>query len=230
LLLDTGDALIGGGILGDATKGEVIVAGMSAMGYDAMTLGPKELSMGVEVLGRRVAEAEFPMLSANVVLTGTETLFAEPYTIVEVGGHRVGIIGLTRVPSQPRPGFQILKPQDAAARYAAEVSTQAGTIIVLTNMKYRQALKLAKAVPDIDLVVSALPGQLPEEVAEVAETGAIVVTAEQPVKRHTGRRVGRLAVTLESDGSLSDPSWTTKWMDKKIADDAQMTELLNGFR
>lgn len=228
--MDTGDALIGGGILGDATKGEVIVSGMSAMHYDAMTLGPKELSMGVDLLGQRVAEAEFPILSANVVLTGTETLFAEPYTIVEVGGHRVGIIGLTRVPSKPRPGFQILDPQDTVTRYVPEVAEQASTIVVLTNMRYRDALDLARAVPGIDLVIAALPGQLPQDVAEVAKTGTLVVTAEQPLKRHTGRRVGRLAVTLESDGSLQDPSWATKWMDREIPDDPQMKELLDRYR
>lgn len=229
MLLDTGDALIGGGLLGDATEGEVIVAGMNAMRYDAMTLGPRELSLGVDLLERRMAEAEFPILSANVVLTGTETLFAEPYTIVEMDGHRVGIVGLTRLPNKPQPGFQILDPQDAASRYAPEVAEQAGTIIILTNMGYRDAIELAKAVPGIDLVIAALPGQLPEQVAVVAETGAMAVTAEQPLKRHTGRRVGRLAVTLESDGRLTDPSWATKWMDRNIPDDPQMKELLDRY-
>jgi len=41
-----GDALVGGGILGDITQGEAIVAGMNLMSYDAFALGPKELALG----------------------------------------------------------------------------------------------------------------------------------------------------------------------------------------
>ncbi len=230
MLLDTGDALIGGGILGDRTQGEVIVAGMSLMGYDAMALGPRELSLGVDLLRQRMEEAQFPMLSANVMLSGTEELFAQPYVVLQIADHRVGIIGLTRVPDEPRAGFQVLDPQEAAARYVAEVAGQADTVIVLTNLKYRRALELASAVPGIDLMIAALPDQLPRQVATAPETGTRVVTAEQPLSRHTGRQVGRLAVTIESDGTLSDVSWTIKPMDKEIPDDPQMRALLDKYR
>jgi 2',3'-cyclic-nucleotide 2'-phosphodiesterase (5'-nucleotidase family) len=203
---------------------------MNQMGYDAMALGPKELSLGPEVLAKRMAEAKFAMLSANVALEGTGQLVAKPFTVKEIAGHRVGIIGLTRMPADREPGFEVLGLQEAVAQYVPEVAEQADTVILLTNDGYRAALKIASAVPGIDLVVAALPGQLPQAAVRAPETGTIVVTAEQPVAMHTGRRVGRLSVTIGSDGSLSGESWKSVEMDKQLADDAAMGQLLDGFR
>ncbi len=231
LLLDTGDALLGGGPLGEKTKGEAIVAGMNLMGYDAMALGPKELRLGADLLRQRMEEAEFAVLSANAVFTGTEDLVADPYVILDIGGHRVGIIGLTRSPGKkPLTDFQVLDPEPALTRTIAEVKPQADTIILLTNIGYRRSLTLADTIPGIDLVIAARPGQLPSMAVRTTETGTLVVTADQSMPRHSGRRVGRLVVTLEPDGSLSGETWASVPMDKRIADDPAMRDLLNGYR
>jgi 2',3'-cyclic-nucleotide 2'-phosphodiesterase (5'-nucleotidase family) len=227
--LDTGDALIGGGKLGDQTKGAAVVAGMSLMGYDAMALGPKELSLGPELLQQRIAEAEFPMLSANTVLSGSDELVAEPYTILEIGGHRVGVLGLTRMPGEALAGFDVLDLQQTAARYMPELAEQVDIVVILTNMVYRDGLALASAVPGADLLVAALPGQLPMQAVRTQGTGTLVVTAEQPMPRHTGRQIGRLLVTMESDGTLSGENWSFRPMDKQLVDDPKMTELLKTY-
>jgi 2',3'-cyclic-nucleotide 2'-phosphodiesterase (5'-nucleotidase family) len=239
LVLDTGDALVGGGWLGELTQGAVVVSGMNLMGYDALALGPQELTLGLDTLRQRMEEAAFPMLSANVVLSGTEELLAEPFTVIQVGDHRLGIIGLTRPlnpagagmatsasSSRPARSVRVLDPQEAAARFVPQVAEQAGTIIVLTNLDHRAALALAEAVPGIDLLIAALPEQLPGEFARVSATGTIVVSAEQPAPRHTGRRVGRLVVTVDGEGNLSGESWASHAMDKTLADDLLMDALL----
>jgi len=229
LLLDTGDALAGGKRLGDATQGEVIVAAMNLMGYDAMALGPLDLALGWDVLQQRVAEASFPLLSANTALTGTEELLVEPYAILEVGGLRVGVVGLTRPPNPPQPAFHILDPRQAAEIFVPQVAEQADTVILLTNMGYRGAMALGQAVPGIDLVVAALPNQLPQQAVRSAN-GTLVVTAEQPLPRHTGRRVGRLVVDVAPDGSLSGETWESKAMDRSIPDDPEMKALLEKYQ
>ena len=225
LLLDTGDALVGGGPLGDYTKGEVIVDGMNHMGYDAMALGPKELGLGQDTLRQRLEEAEFPMLSANTVLSGTQDLVAQPYSIVQVGNHRIGVIGVTRIPDGRLGVFQVLDPVQAALEYVPQVAAQSDVVVLLTNMPYRPAISLAQAVPGIDLVVAALPTQLPDKALRTSN-GALVITAEQPLPRHAGRRVGRLVVTAGSDGALSDESWQSVSMGPQIPDDPLMTLLL----
>jgi 5'-nucleotidase/UDP-sugar diphosphatase len=230
ILVDTGDALIGGGVLGDQTKGEAVVEAMNMMGYDALALGPKELSLGPDLLRERAAAATFPFLSANVVLAGTQKLFAESYTLMEVDGHAIGIIGLTAPSPQDVPGFAILDPKPALVQTVSEVRGKAATIVVLTNMVYDEVLALAGAVPGIDLVVAARPNQLPTQVAHASGTGTLVVTAEQPLLKHSGRRVGRLEVMLAADGRLQDRSWQSLPMTTQYVDDPAMTALLNRLR
>jgi 2',3'-cyclic-nucleotide 2'-phosphodiesterase (5'-nucleotidase family) len=199
------------------------------MGYDAMALGPRELLLGHDVLARRMEEARFPMLSANVVLTGTDELFAQPYMVIGVGGRQVGVIGLTRVPGKPRTGFEVLDPQEAAARYVPEVADQADVVVILTNLRYQSALELAAFVSGIDVAIAALPGQPPTQLSKAQRTGTLVVCAEHPAKRHTGRQVGRLAVTIESDGTVADEYWISKPLTKDIPDDPEMRALLASY-
>ena len=228
VLLDTGDALVGGGPLGEATRGEVIIDGMNHMGYDAMALGPKELGLRQGALQQRIEEAQFPVLSANAVLSGTQDLVAQPFTVLQVGDHRVGVLGLTRATDGPQGGFQVLEPQQAAQEYVPQVAAQSDTVVLLTNMPYRAAISLAEAVPGIDLVLAALPIQLPGKALRTSN-GSLVVTAEQPLTRHAGRRVGRLVVTAGSNGALSGESWQTVSLGPQIPDDPLMRALLNKY-
>jgi 2',3'-cyclic-nucleotide 2'-phosphodiesterase (5'-nucleotidase family) len=230
LLLDAGDALVGGGKLGEKSRGEVIIAGMNLMSYDAMALGPKELSLGPDLLRQRMGEADFPILSANAVLTGSEQLVAEPYTILDVGGHQVGVIGLTRAQGAAPAGFQVLDPQQALERYLPEVREKAGTVILLTNLENNAALALARAVPGVDLVIGALPSQAPVSSVRVPDTNTLVVVADLAAPGHSGRRVGVLLATLGSDGSLTGESWQSPWLGTTMADDPEMQALLDKYR
>jgi 2',3'-cyclic-nucleotide 2'-phosphodiesterase (5'-nucleotidase family) len=230
LLLDTGDALVGDGPLGNDTLGEAIVAGMNLMGYDAMALGPKELSLDVSVLEQRMEEARFPMLSANVNWHATGEPVAQPYTILEIDSHRIGIIGLTRPPETDLGAVDILDPGAALARIVPEVEEKADTVVLLTSLPYRSALELARTVPGIDLLIAALPVQLPDRAVRISETGTLAVTAEQPLPRHAGRRVGRLVATLGSNGSLTNEIWTSVPMDRSYPDDPTMKALLDKYR
>ena len=244
-MLDAGDALAGDGGLGDQTEGKVIVDGMNLMGYDAMALGPLDLALGADALAQRMAEAEFPMLSANVVDAATGQSVAPAFVVVAVGDHRVALVGLTRPPRQAPPAtaalpnqpglasepvgeFRVLDPAQAAAEAVAQAAPQADTVILLTNLEYRAALALVEGLPEVDLVVAALPTQLPQMAVRSA-TGALVVVADQSMPRHSGRRVGRLMVTMESDGRLTGEQWESIPMDGTVADDLAMQALLAAY-
>lgn len=229
LLVDAGDALAGGG-LGDSTEGEAIVAGMGLMGYDAMALGPKELALGLDTLQRRMAEATFPMLSANAVLDPGGELLARPYHVVEVGTFRAAIVGLTRPPDLPVEGIRVLDPREALTGVLAEVSPQADLVILLTNLAYDQAQTLAAELPGIDLVVAALPPHSPTGAVRLPGTGTIVVVAEYPTPGHTGRQIGRLAVTVQDDGSLAGETWAAVPLSLFLDDDPEMAALLGRYR
>lgn len=230
LLLDTGDALVGGGILGEKTQGAAIIAGMSQMGYDAMVLGPNELTLGRTVLDIRIQAAAFPIVSANVVVTGTGELYVQPHAMLESAGLRLAVVGITRMPDAQVSGFEVLAPDLVAADAVAQVRGEADVVVVLTNLSYRTAMDLASSVAGIDLVVAAQPGQLPRSAVTAPGTEALVVAAEQPLARHTGRRVGKLVLTVLGDGSLIAESWESRPLDASFADDKEMAALLDLYR
>lgn len=221
---------MGGGALGDSTQGEAIVAGMNVMQYDAMALGPQELSLGSKVLTQRIREARFPILSANVFEAGTGQLFASPYAILQAGGHKLAVVGLTRTGADDVSGFRVVDPQQALQALLPEVAGQADTVVVLTNLDYDSALSLASSVSGVDLIIAARPSYIPAQPGRAAATATWVITAEQPLPKHTGRWVGRLAATLEADGSLGQVTWKSVPLTKDIVDDPQMKQLLDGFR
>ena len=95
LLLDGGNTLFGSKPLVQQTQGQAIVEAMNLLGYDAMVLGDLDFLLGLDLLAQHMKEAEFPVLSANAVIQETDQLFATPYVIKEIGGHKVAIIGLT---------------------------------------------------------------------------------------------------------------------------------------
>lgn len=248
LLLDTGDALMTGDPLGeeqddaspgalptyhplgDKTQGEAVVAGMNLMGYDAMTLGPLDLIVGLPALRQRISQAEFAILSANVVLAESGELLAPAYALFEAGPYRLGVLGITRPPEAPLPGVEVGDPQAALARWLPEVASQADIVIVLTNVDFRQALELVAVGPGVDLLVAALPGQLPADVVRVPQTGTLAVTAEQAMPRHSGRRVGELQLVVQGDGAPSVVSWRSVAMSSLFADDPEMAALLDSYQ
>src|SRR5437868_4475227 len=90
LILDGGD-MFTGTMLNDEFFGKPIIEILNKLGYAAVALGNHEFDYGVPELRNRLKEAHFPVLSANV--SGVPEV--QPYTILNVKGLRIGIIGLT---------------------------------------------------------------------------------------------------------------------------------------
>lgn len=84
-----------GSSVSSLTRGEAIVKIMSIMKYDAMVMGNHDFAYGVERLYELIAMADFSMLSANTYKKVDGTNLLSAYTIKEVAGIRIGILGLT---------------------------------------------------------------------------------------------------------------------------------------
>lgn len=94
LLIDGGDVFQGTPYF-NFYRGEVEYKAMSAIGYDAGTLGNHEFDNGVEALAAALRFANFDVLSANYDVRGTllENKVRR-YVVRTVGGVRVGLFGL----------------------------------------------------------------------------------------------------------------------------------------
>ncbi len=107
ILLDNGDTYQGT-ILSDdiynkrpAEGIHPISESLNALGYDAFTLGNHEFNFGIALIERMKAELTMPVLSANTFAKETGETLVGSYAIVERGGLKIGIIGLT-TPNIPR--------------------------------------------------------------------------------------------------------------------------------
>ncbi len=225
LVLDAGNSLMGRP-LALASEGRLLVEAMNEMGYDALAVGPGELAKGVDVLLERAAEAEFAVLSANLVWSETGEPLVEPYTLWERQGLRVAVIGATFREALSGleglwPGVELLDPVERVAHYVGELRPQADVVIVLSHLGIHEDKALAQAVEGIDIIIGGRSRQLtraPEMVGSTAIT-------------HAGFD-GQWLVRLDIDGyvhALGAPGYGIMNMPPNVPDDPAMVELIEWY-
>ncbi len=166
LLLDGGDVNTGvpESDLQDAVPD---FRGMNLLGYQAMAVGNHEFDKPLPVLKMQRDLAQFPMLSANIYERG-ERMFA-PYKIFDLGGLKVGVLGLTTedTPKMVHPDhmkdIEVRNTIVEAQKVVPELRRQVDVVIAATHMGHYENgnhgtqapgdVEMARAVPGIDMVV-----------------------------------------------------------------------------
>jgi 2',3'-cyclic-nucleotide 2'-phosphodiesterase (5'-nucleotidase family) len=153
ILLAAGD-MIQGNAWANLFLGQSVIDVMNAMKFDAMVVGNHEFNFGPKVLQERIAQANFPILGANV--EGLPSL--KPYVIKKLNGIRIGIIGVVTqdsVNTAPEnvAGLKFTSPESALLKYFPELKRQADIIVVLSHCGYPVDRELAAKVPGIDVIV-----------------------------------------------------------------------------
>lgn len=222
LVLDAGDSLIGDQPYSQQSKGATSVEAMNRLGYDAMALGLKDLSLGEDVLRERMHEAHFPFLSANVRLASTGELFAEPYVVREIGGHRVAIVGATE-PGTAK-GFQVEDPTEALRRLLPEIASRADIIILVTHTPVSLTRQIIADVPGMDVAVCGGNELLPT--GERLED-TLLVHADVASPGHAGRQLGLAVVDFDGAGNLTSFQTEIVVLTATIEEDADMLEWVN---
>jgi 2',3'-cyclic-nucleotide 2'-phosphodiesterase (5'-nucleotidase family) len=220
LLLDAGNSLVGDRDPALRTRGQSSVEAMNIMGYDAMTLGEMDLRLGKTALEQRRAEATFPLLSANAVLLATGELLLSPYTILEMGGHRIGIIGLSD--GADLGELQVRPPLETTREIVPQLEKEADIIILLSHAGLFRDEEIAAAVPGIDLIVSGGPDTLNEPYRDPTQ-GTVIVHADVVGAGHAGRQVGVGRLSFDENGRLLDARWGKVSLGLEVADDREMS-------
>lgn len=106
---------------------EPAVLAMNAMGFDADTLGNHNFDRGLDHLQAMIDLAEFPYLSSNLKNVDDNLDGVARYTVIEVGGVKVGIIGVTNpeVETLVKPGSTGTIEFDAAVKSANQARARA---------------------------------------------------------------------------------------------------------
>ncbi len=155
LLLAAGDMMQGNN-WANLFQGESVIELMNAMKFDAMVLGNHEFDFGTEILKKRISEAGFPVLGANVAGLGD---LVTPYIIREMQGVRIAIIGVVTedVPFTTHPrnvkGLTFLPVAGVVDRYVGELKGKADVIIVLSHIGFSEDRELARRVNGITAII-----------------------------------------------------------------------------
>jgi 2',3'-cyclic-nucleotide 2'-phosphodiesterase (5'-nucleotidase family) len=158
LLLDGGDA-VSAGNLGCRIGGEPILERMSALGYDAMTIGNRESHPRKEVFPRTIDRARFPVLCANIIAKPDVALPTRPWIALERGGRSVGVLGLTvpmftrKMWSQALCDYLFEDPVSTAQALVPDIREQVDAVVILSHLGLKQDEELAARVQGIDLII-----------------------------------------------------------------------------
>lgn len=191
LLLDAGDVREKGDWVGYLTEGQLMFEAMGRIGYDAVVPGNHDVKVSMEHLDQCQEWLGVPFICANI-LNPDGTPRYLPSRIFEVNGVRLGVIGLTR-----RGNSGVIPGSDFSRRVLAEeaarIRDEVHVVIALVHEGGAEAIRLAQAAPEVDVVVAGHTHHTHREPVVIEETGAIMVQAGA-----NALFVGRLELTVDT--------------------------------
>ncbi|MGC9359589.1 MAG: hypothetical protein ACP5G7_04325 [Anaerolineae bacterium] len=224
LVLDAGNALFGYWPSVES-EGTIMVEAMNAMGYDAMALGAYDLYLGLEILTRRMEEAAFPMLSANLKGPDGE-LVAPSHLVIERDGVTVGIIGLTEPDVMELQGvkelIEVEDPATAARPLVDALRDEVDILLVLSHLGLDADLALAKVIEGIDIIIGGNTRRLMQVPQRVGDT----VIVQQG---YAGEWIGRLRVTYDAKWKIIGATESLVTLDESFADDPKLSSMRDAW-
>lgn len=163
-LVDAGDRWTGNPYVDMASHaGRPIIEQMNRLGYDVATFGNHEFDMGLDTLQKRVSEAEFDIILANIDTKESALAQPKPYVIKRAGGTKIGFLGIITNYANGHPDgkdvifkdMEFFSPEWTAERYGKELREKCDVMVVLSHCGLdRDTTNLATAFPYADLIVS----------------------------------------------------------------------------
>jgi S-sulfosulfanyl-L-cysteine sulfohydrolase len=202
LLLDSGDTWQGTGVA-LKTGGEAIVKAQNYLGVDVM-VGHWEFTYGKERVKELIEMLNAKFISQNVIGDDSfaddfEELIFEPYTIMERGGAKIGIIGQsfpftsTANPKEFTQGWSFGLRLDTLQTYVDKLRKEekVDCVVVLSHDGFSVDQEVARQVKGIDFILSGHthdPSPQPTVI-----NGTVIVIAGSH-----GKYVGRLDIDIQN--------------------------------
>ncbi|QPM90353.1 bifunctional metallophosphatase/5'-nucleotidase [Pseudooceanicola algae] len=226
ILVDGGDQFQGT-LFYTYYKGKLAAEMMNKEGYDAMTVGNHEFDDGPEVLRGFMDAVDFPVLMSNADVSG-EPMLADTLmksTVLEVGGEKIGLIGLTTEDtpeiSSPGPNVHFTDSIEAVQGEVDKLTAEGvNKIVVLSHSGYGVDQAVAAGTTGVDVIVGGhtntllgdmdgAEGPYPTMVNDVAIVSAYAY----------GKFLGELNVTFDDDGNILEAAGAPLSMDNMVTED-----------
>ncbi len=207
LLLDSGDTWQGTAVA-LKTGGEAIVDAQNYLGVDVM-VGHWEFTYGKERVFELIKKLDADFISQNVIdndpfSDNFEELIFPPYTIKEVGGAKIGIIGQsfpftsTANPKRFTEGWSFGLRHETLQEYINELRKEkkVDCIVVLSHDGFSVDQELAKKVKGVDFILSGHTHDPSPKPIVVNDTVILIAGSH-------GKYVGRLDIEIDK-GKVKD--------------------------
>ncbi|UCE65744.1 MAG: bifunctional metallophosphatase/5'-nucleotidase [Candidatus Zixiibacteriota bacterium] len=230
LLLDAGDFMTGSMICDieyQDAYGGALVAMMNRIGYDGMAPGNHEFDISVTNFRALESIAEFPLLCANMAKKD-EPLTEKSYQIYNIGGLKVGVIGITYyqmkgMVSDPNlEGYDSIEPKGIVDSLAAEIDPVTDVTILLSHMGLDYDRYLAQTTGGLDLIVSGhshIELQNPEMV-----NGVLIIQAGSDCQY-----LGRIDLTIEDDSVVDYHGELIPMLTENVRPDSEVSAMVARF-
>jgi 5'-nucleotidase len=243
LLLDAGDRFTGT-LFHAQYLGQDQVQIMNLLGYDAMALGNHEFDHGDDVLAEFLRGVNFPVVSANVDFSASTLAgLVEPYTVLDVNGQQIGVIGLLTADTvhKSRPSEAVVFSEDyagVAQQYVDELTGMGvNKIILLTHQGLGLDRQVAAQVTGVDVIVGGdSHSRLSNTYAGAEDVYPVVVNNPngEPVyivqADDQNEFLGRLDVTFDAEGKVTRATGDLILLSQYITPDPETVTLLDELR
>ncbi len=210
LLLDSGDTWQGTAVA-LKSKGEAIVDAQNYLGVDVM-VGHWEFTYGKERVMELIKKFKGEFISQNVLdndpfSDNFEEVVFPPYTIKEVGGAKIGIIGQsfpftsTANPKRFTEGWSFGLRHESLQEYVDELrgKKKVDCVVVLSHDGFSVDQELAKKVKGVDFILSGHTHDPSPEPIVINNTVILIAGSH-------GKYVGRLDIDIQK-GKVKDYSF-----------------------
>lgn len=190
LVFSAGDNFTGNPVVDQyPDKGYPFIDMMNNCYFNATAVGNHEFDYGQEALGRRISQAGFPFLSANLSFTDKDkSLRIEPYTFLNLKkGIRIGLLGIIQINSAGLPdthpskltGIKFTNGIETAKDFLW-IKDSCDVFVVLSHMGFEDDVALAENTSGIDLIIG---GHTHTVVSDPKEyNGALITQAGSNLK------------------------------------------------
>ncbi|RJP51004.1 MAG: bifunctional metallophosphatase/5'-nucleotidase [Anaerolineaceae bacterium] len=160
LFCDCGDTLHGTHPA-QKTQGEALIPVLNALGLDAMT-AHWEFAYGPKTFKQRATQLNYPMLAINVYDQATNQRLFPPYSVKEIGGLRIGLVGIASnivdktMPPSFSAGlhFTLVREELPSIINVLRTQEKVDLVVLISHLGFPQDMKLLSEVHGIDVCLS----------------------------------------------------------------------------
>ncbi|MCX6282264.1 MAG: bifunctional UDP-sugar hydrolase/5'-nucleotidase [Bacteroidetes bacterium] len=163
-------------------KGYPMIELMNQVGFTLSCLGNHEFDLGQDFLEKRIEQARFPFICANIN-TGTSSLKQlQPYFIVKAGSLEIPVLGLIEINFKGIPDTHPSKvnsitfkdPFKTAGEYV-DLKKTYGSLIALSHLGEESDVKLAEEYPQFDVIIGGHSHSILRK--PISQNGVMIVQA-----------------------------------------------------